>query len=956
MNLLYDIQGILISQHFELSIDDLITAIYIKDEKYNSKNALDLDKKTVIELISEFGNGYGLSLSKDSEKCLLNLPAEKSIKRLFQKISNELRVQGVYTPESVFILIAYHYLTTSTKSDNEVCTLLLKPIKELVLSDCPVFDFNLELKKIEIKYKQKDIFKLIFEKWLHNEQENNEQFSKIISLKKQFSAFKKASDHIFDFGELPKDIKFVRNLIDSYYEDRQTTRNLLHHGILDEDRQKTRSGNLPLPEFLRELFINIIDAPGKVFGYNCPAGEPLSILKGNIESVFSEQKSKSSLAINIIADLCQNHKNKYSINDSQDMATMQGKDTYILFPEINKKNYLIEFKSIEIPNLPDTLNSVQYCLAKVISCMKEKSFAFILVPETFLTESHAASIALREYLVKNDILNSVITLPNNSNYPSSGINMSLLILNKSKSPDMKKIFHFGMYKDVFNLIWDKAQISKLAYELGNWITIEIDTPISASKSGFANEEQIAEQEYSYNTSYYVSNYRSQKGEVTILKNLVTKIGRKDKTIDKNFPLLIIPEMTTNLLDPYLSLTPKTNKQYLRGKMNDTLIEEDALILSTIHANLRPSLFKFESTPIYIPTSAVAFRVNKEKVDPEYLRHILCEAMITSQVDIKTKGAIIQRINYFDLMSLTMRIESNPSKQIAIIEELKQKHYEDEKKRLEKLALANKITSSEVQILSAVKHSYKQLGIESLLFVLEKSIESSINKKNAIKWEAPVVNGATDSFRAHIDKLKNAVTNAASIFENLKFIIDFDKGNLNRTLEPAISTIKYLLSNIPESNNFKTRFLLISHEILHQDLEIFEIEEPKIYVDIFQFTEVIRNIFSNANKHGFNFEYSGDRYLVFAVEPNNENTLIYIYNNGNPLPINFTDDDFFSWSKTYDTNKGSGIGGYLIHKVIKNHGGEIKIIREPQFIDTEVGFGFESNFHFVITLPSLKTEL
>ncbi|MBK7297153.1 MAG: ATP-binding protein [Flavobacteriales bacterium] len=97
-----------------------------------------------------------------------------------------------------------------------------------------------------------------------------------------------------------------------------------------------------------------------------------------------------------------------------------------------------------------------------------------------------------------------------------------------------------------------------------------------------------------------------------------------------------------------------------------------------------------------------------------------------------------------------------------------------------------------------------------------------------------------------------------------------------------------------------------------------------HVDQQQFALVIQNLFINMAKHGLR---SDQEQLVVRVrvstriEPQRTRLVITIENNGKPFPEGFTHEHFITFGKRLDMKKGNGIGGYLIDRIIANHGGK-----------------------------------
>ncbi len=92
------------------------------------------------------------------------------------------------------------------------------------------------------------------------------------------------------------------------------------------------------------------------------------------------------------------------------------------------------------------------------------------------------------------------------------------------------------------------------------------------------------------------------------------------------------------------------------------------------------------------------------------------------------------------------------------------------------------------------------------------------------------------------------------------------------------------------------------------------------------------------------------FLVNMVSEN-ESIVIDFINDGEPLPVNINLNDFIKYGKKSGKSTGQGLGGYLINKVVKNHGGKIDILPAGKKFKISNGT-IESNVHFTILIPKI----
>ena len=102
------------------------------------------------------------------------------------------------------------------------------------------------------------------------------------------------------------------------------------------------------------------------------------------------------------------------------------------------------------------------------------------------------------------------------------------------------------------------------------------------------------------------------------------------------------------------------------------------------------------------------------------------------------------------------------------------------------------------------------------------------------------------------------------------------------------------------------------------------------IDKLQFSYVVKNLISNAIRHGF--QNSNNKIievdLLQVIDSKNDGkVLIRIKNNGKPIKEGFTIEDFKTLYKKSGEFGNTGIGGYNINIILINHGGEIKFNNE-----------------------------
>ena len=123
------------------------------------------------------------------------------------------------------------------------------------------------------------------------------------------------------------------------------------------------------------------------------------------------------------------------------------------------------------------------------------------------------------------------------------------------------------------------------------------------------------------------------------------------------------------------------------------------------------------------------------------------------------------------------------------------------------------------------------------------------------------------------------------------------------------------------------------------------------IDKMQFEHIVTNVLSNAVNHS-NSSIEGSLKILINLVLIENKIEIHFMNNGEPLPADFTIEDFIGFSRKSGKSTGQGIGGFLINKVTKNHSGQISFMPPSSFqIKTKDGsLDYKANVDIVITIP------
>ncbi len=102
-----------------------------------------------------------------------------------------------------------------------------------------------------------------------------------------------------------------------------------------------------------------------------------------------------------------------------------------------------------------------------------------------------------------------------------------------------------------------------------------------------------------------------------------------------------------------------------------------------------------------------------------------------------------------------------------------------------------------------------------------------------------------------------------------------------------------------------------------------------------FGSVIDNLIANAKEHAFT-EKNRTYQIIFELSESESKDAKYaqiLYkDNGKGFPANFSYEAYRTFGSKSVYSKGSGIGGFIVNKMIELHGGEVSLLRPESSFD------------------------
>lgn len=595
-------------------------------------------------------------------------------------------------------------------------------------------------------------------------------------------------------------------------------------------------------------------------------------------------------------------------------------DTYDLIitePPFNLK--LPDYFSHESYNFLRAKDFESIYLQLIISKLNAWGKAIVIVPDGVLFSKKA--LRIREYLISEDILQMVISLPLGILQPFSGIKLNILVINKDKKLDRINSILF-------------QELNNDEFILEDIISINSDwSHLPPNAISISNADILKNADISLNVSQYVKLFdsdnvrKSIKSLISNSKSGKTKIDaqaiKKQYVIENNFiPLITIKDLSDSISNYNLNLD-SVDKYIVdsEGKFIKELIYDEAILIAKIGNKLKVTYFDGKR-PIIISSNVLALFANNE-VLAEFLISQLNQEYVIKQLKRIRKGLAQPYFTKKDFLDVKIKVLPVDEQ-----EDYLNQYYKEAIVNTEKTINDEKRKSDEVEItiLKSLQHELRGQILQPLSQEID-SIKMYLNNKNskadAFSWtdklnSRPQSRKVGEAFE-HIDEV---IVSATKLFDNIQSLIDLDKDKIKK--EKVL--LQEFIKTKVESFKDELKDIHLSYSFSFGAASKIECE-----IDKNSFSNVISNFIRNSIAHGFDETHS-KKIIAFNItrsESSNE-VILDMLDNGKGFSNDFSFEDYAEFG-VKSNSQGSGIGGYLLFRTIKIHDGIIESIKKGTII-------------------------
>lgn len=557
-----------------------------------------------------------------------------------------------------------------------------------------------------------------------------------------------------------------------------------------------------------------------------------------------------------------------------------------------------------------------------------------LFPDRILSSNSREERLIRETLVENDLVDTVISLPSGI-IANTGIKLSLLVLNKNK-----QIPNQIRYVNAESFVIEKSRKEKIL-DFASILDLLANSDTYNEKLIYVDNKDAIQNNYDLSVHRY---FIKQPENGVPLGAILTPIHGNRIPELETFNLVKISNLKNNIIDFEIDVNSIESYENSNNRRFEK-IEEDCLLLTTRFKNLKPTFFKFSGEPLYIDGQNIsAFKIDDTKVDVKYLIKELLSDYVLKQVEAYSKGTAITFLSRNDLLNIKINLPSL-EEQKSIYLKAVNKDFSNEKKQLfekyeEQITDINDENSFlRHQIAGSIK------DIKSSLKMLNKILESKVEPVISNVFELKFSEDMSNNLGGYLNSMNNHLISIEKSMKTVKKQIELS----DLTIEEfdLLKFIKdyYAHLQIREDKNYSVELEL--DELTLQDANL---KKVIVNADKTRLKQAFDNLVENAVKHAFEINQPNKLLIQLLFDLEDSRVQIDFSNTGNPLPENVSHESLVRKGSTIGENGGDGIGLWFVNDMMKLFGGKFGFTDETgsEGIDGEYVTSME------LTLPIITT--
>ncbi|KMQ70816.1 N-6 DNA methylase [Chryseobacterium koreense] len=571
----------------------------------------------------------------------------------------------------------------------------------------------------------------------------------------------------------------------------------------------------------------------------------------------------------------------------------------------------------------DRIDLENFIIQQSLSTVKIGGKIILFVRPAFLSSGRKADKELFRKLVDENLVEKVLIFPTGV-FRHTNVATNVLVLNTAKLSSKIEFIDIDNYLSKYRnrklyIDWDSFELDNFLFQ--PWESVFVDAE-DIRKSDYNLQGKVYFLEELHGTPLHelveVSKRRKPENLSDISKVLTVRDLGKDSKI--------LPSINYDLLEPISTL---------ENLMYYNVLDEEGILVSLIGGTLNATYFSGKHAVLSHQRIALLKIIDEDVISYKYLVSELNKDYVQKQVEAQVFGSVVRDLRINDLLKIKINLVSSELQTEKIEEQLSYaiKELQDEIQKVDK----------DFQIKDAEKNAilrHKIAGSVSNLEFFATNIQHILDRKVLPEFPQLFSLKLNDNQLLNLGELiENLVKDSRRITEEVRSQTeDFVASEYTVSSIEIVPFLENYFKNVGEKNP-NILFDINLNDIKSDDFKVFIIGNEDL------FCILLDNLISNIKKHGFNWGKDEVRRIEVSGSMDKEfgTTTIFISNTGNPLPANFTFEDFKSKGIKKGKKGGSGMGGYIIDQIIKYFGGDWYIVDEtgPEGLDdTDLATTFE----------------
>ncbi|ASK28803.1 hypothetical protein CEY12_01185 [Chryseobacterium sp. T16E-39] len=695
--------------------------------------------------------------------------------------------------------------------------------------------------------------------------------------------------------------------------------------------QSRTFGEFIHPKEIIRFIMNLAELPENATVYNPFAGlASFATFLDSDQRYFGQELNRKTWALGKLRLMAYELKNAvYEIDDSiSDWNNFSEFDLIVTNPPFGMKlsNYLYKFENSSLES---------FIIGNSLSQLRLHAKLICLFSVSFLFSENRKNKKLRKALIDNNFIDTIVLLPT-SILQHSSIQLCIIVFKKSNNNEIR-------FVDASQYVYDTESKRNKTFD-----DIKLYEDIKKQeKNKFIKHidlQEIKGQDYNLAvTRYFISNDIDGVRFKEIGHFILGSRGVKD-LVGK---YVKIRDLKNDIVNNRLDFNSvETREIPVKGFKK---IEQDCLLVALRWKTLKPTFFEYKGNPIYISTDVAAIRIDKKKVNINYLIAELHSDYVIDQLNAYRTSSIITNLKKDDLFSIKIKLPS--------IQEQSKSYYIKAEKSLS--------TKSE-QFTSDFNKEVLDVNDENS-FLRHQIAGSLKNVRGAFKFIQRILKDKVNSELPGLYDLK-ASDELETTLANYLQIVDRDLNSINKSVNrfgdkielmdlnfESFDLLKFIEEYVESlkirSKNFYNVVLDLGEDAIKEDGFIgVHIDGDKDFL-----RKAFDNIIENAEKHAFDDGVNNRNQNKIKIELlfdfSDYSVQIDFSNTGKALPVEITLDSMVRRGSSSGNNPGDGIGLWFVNDVMKLHKGSFTFTDEtgPDGIEDEYVTTMELTFPIIPAL-------